>query len=122
MRLNGLYGSIDLFVKIFQYLNLPVLSAFSMTQTTCPTLILYGTLGCHLCEHAKAILASCKETHFFEEKEVDIASSEVLVEQYGVRIPVVKDAKSSKELAWPFTKEAFAAWLQEMQKSVLALG
>ena len=51
-------------------------------------LTLYTTSGCHLCEHAEAILE--QGGHRFQ--AVDIADDLSLMEQYGVRIPVVKDA------------------------------
>lgn len=60
-------------------------------------LILYTTSGCHLCEHAEAILEA--GGHRFEAK--DIADDLELMERYGVRIPVVRDS-SGRELGWPF--------------------
>ena len=60
-------------------------------------LILYTTSGCHLCEHAEAILE--QGGHDFQ--AVDIADDLSLMEQYGVRIPVVKD-DAGRELGWPF--------------------
>lgn len=42
---------------------------------------------------------------------VDIATSAVLVERYGVRIPVIE--LNQDELGWPFSIENLAAWLQE---------
>ena len=53
----------------------------------------HTTSGCHLCEHAEAILE--QGGHRFQ--AVDIADDLSLMEQYGVRIPVVKDA-SGREL------------------------
>ncbi|MDA9711664.1 glutaredoxin family protein, partial [Luminiphilus sp.] len=46
-------------------------------------LVLYTTAGCHLCEHAEAILdaAAC------DYAPVDIADDLSLMERYGVRIP-----------------------------------
>ena len=60
-------------------------------------LTLYTTFGCHLCEHAESILE--QGGHVFQ--AVDIAGDLSLMEQYGVRIPVVKD-DSGRELGWPF--------------------
>ena len=60
-------------------------------------LTFYTTSGCHLCQHAEAILE--QGGHSFQ--AVDIADDMSLMEQYGVRIPVVKDV-SGRELAWPF--------------------
>ena len=64
---------------------------------------LYGTLGCHLCGEAEAWLA-----HFYPQlsyMQIDIACDERLVEQYGIRIPVL--AVGSIELDWPFNLEQF---------------
>lgn len=69
-------------------------------------LTLYTTSGCHLCEHAEAILE--QGGHRFQ--AVDIADDLSLMEQYGVRIPVVKDA-SGRELGWPFDGTQLDAFL-----------
>ncbi len=61
-------------------------------------LILYSTQDCHLCEQALNLFEQLEEA--FELKSVDIAESEKLMEQYGVRIPVVK-AETGNELGWP---------------------
>lgn len=65
-------------------------------------IILYSTLGCHLCEHARAIIEPLLTSAGCELEEVDIADSEVLLERYRVRIPVVFDPQSGRELFWPF--------------------
>ncbi len=51
---------------------------------------LYTTPGCHLCEDAEAILAYCRG--YYPEvqwRSIDIAEHADLVQQYGVRIPVM---------------------------------
>ena len=70
-------------------------------------LTLYTTSGCHLCEHAEAILE--RGGHVFQ--AVDIADDLSLMERYGVRIPVVKDA-SGRELGWPFDGMQVAEFLR----------
>jgi hypothetical protein len=70
------------------------------------SLTLYTTAGCHLCEHAEAILE--QGGHVF--RAVDIADDLSLMEQYGVRIPVVKDT-SGNELRWPFDGTQLEAFL-----------
>lgn len=60
-------------------------------------LILYTTAGCHLCEHAEAILDQV-EVQFVP---IDIADELELMEKYGIRIPVVRDT-GGRELGWPF--------------------
>ncbi len=76
-------------------------------------LTLYSTLGCHLCEHAKAVMANCLEEGTVLD-EVDIADDEALMEAYGIRIPVVKDPRSGKEIGWPFDETQFNAWLRAL--------
>ena len=71
-------------------------------------LTLYTTSGCHLCEHAEVILE--QGGHVF--RAVDIADDLSLMEQYGVRIPVVKDA-SGRELGWPFDGTQLEAFLTD---------
>ena len=69
-------------------------------------LVLYTTAGCHLCEHAEAILdaAPC------DYSPVDIADDLSLMERYGVRIPVVRD-DAGRELGWPFDGTQLASFL-----------
>lgn len=73
-------------------------------------IILYSTLGCHLCDEAIAIihpLLKKNETCTI----VDIAEEDSLLEAYGVKIPVVKHVRSGSEIGWPFTADEFIAWL-----------
>lgn len=69
-------------------------------------------MGCHLCEHAEALLdeyrAQLGEDRAFELDEIDISSDERLVELYGIRIPVVKNAETDAEIGWPFGIEEIA--------------
>lgn len=68
-------------------------------------LLFYTTTGCHLCEHAALVLnefAAQADTPSFELEEVDISTDAHLVELYGIRIPVVKNAANEKEVGWPF--------------------
>ncbi|WP_027330915.1 glutaredoxin family protein [Marinimicrobium agarilyticum] len=77
------------------------------------TLILYTTLGCHLCEQAKDRLWPALSSGGWRLEEVDIADSDDLVERYGVRIPVVVRAGSQEELDWPFDERQLAQWLSD---------
>ncbi len=74
-----------------------------------PKLLLYTTVGCHLCEQAEAIL--CNELSGFKLQLIDIAESETLVAHYGMRIPVIKIDNSDAELGWPFDALAVADFL-----------
>lgn len=63
-------------------------------------LILYGTVGCHLCEQARTVIELADATA----KHVDIIDDEALYEQYGMRIPVLLREDTKTELGWPFNK------------------
>lgn len=67
-----------------------------------PRLVLYGTLGCHLCDVAEGLLAGELDLQQTPLEVVDIAAEDLLVERYGVRIPVLQDQLSGRELGWPF--------------------
>ncbi|SBS31700.1 hypothetical protein MAQ5080_02042 [Marinomonas aquimarina] len=81
-----------------------------------PDLMLYGTLGCHLCEEAQAWLQ-----HFFPALQlihVDIAVDERLVEEFGLRIPVLSNGRES--LDWPFQVAAVMALIENADPEHLA--
>lgn len=61
-------------------------------------LILYGTLGCHLCAQAKAIVESVGASA----ADIDIVEDDVWYEQYRMRIPVMIRTDTGAELGWPF--------------------
>ena len=71
---------------------------------------LYGTLGCHLCEVAEGVLMPFV-ARGLQVEVVDIAESEALVEQYGLRIPVLRRVDDGRELNWPFDCEQVEAFL-----------
>jgi len=75
-----------------------------------PECQLFGTLGCHLCEVAEAVLMPFVE-HGLLVELVDIGDSEAQVEQYGLRIPVLRRDDSGAELNWPFDADQVAAFL-----------
>ena len=77
-----------------------------------PQLILFTTLGCHLCEQAKTQLWQAQAAVQFEFSEQDIALCNDLVASYGARIPVVRDKSSGRELDWPFTADAIKEMLK----------
>jgi hypothetical protein len=72
-------------------------------------LVLYTTEGCHLCEHAEVLLQefASSSTNAFDYRldAIDISTDEGLVELYGIRIPVVRNLTTEKEVAWPFSVE-----------------
>ncbi|MEQ8953775.1 MAG: glutaredoxin family protein [Gammaproteobacteria bacterium] len=68
-------------------------------------LVLYTTVGCHLCDQAEAMLHSLRAQHPFRLLTTDIANDEALMERYGMRIPVVRNEARAQELGWPFQPE-----------------
>lgn len=70
-------------------------------------LSLYGTAGCHLCEEAEIVLAALG----LGPEGVDIAGDDVLLAQYGTRIPVLRDG-AGRELGWPFDATAVRRFLE----------
>jgi hypothetical protein len=76
--------------------------------------LLYTTLGCHLCDDALALLHKFDIQHgkILEIQEIEISESDSLVETYGVRIPVIQKQSSEKELGWPFTLDDLIAYLE----------
>ncbi len=89
---------------------MPVSSKFFKTK---PQFYLYHTLGCHLCEEAEAMLVPMF-THFnLTWEKIDIAepdesmglSAAALVEQWGLKIPVIQCTFNQQSLCWPFSEE-----------------
>ncbi|TQV80982.1 glutaredoxin family protein [Exilibacterium tricleocarpae] len=76
-----------------------------------PTLLLYTTLGCHLCEEAKALIEPLLPASGLCLEEIDIATDETLMQRYGVRIPVLAVADTPAELGWPFDTGQLRAFL-----------
>lgn len=72
-------------------------------------LILYTTLGCHLCHEAKDVVYR-SGISAIRLQDVEIADDEALLSQYGVKIPVIRDEKTNREIAWPFDAEQFREW------------
>lgn len=78
------------------------------------SLILYSTAGCHLCELAEAQLQQALPMFDLSWRCVDIADSPELMELYGVRIPVVAEPGSGREIGWPFGQPELRAWLAQL--------
>ena len=66
-------------------------------------LIIYSTVGCHLCEQAIEVIQIALQGQACALDEIDIANDDNLMEQYGVRIPVLKNPINNKEIGWPFS-------------------
>jgi hypothetical protein len=74
-------------------------------------LMLYTTLGCHLCERLEALLDTLHEGEYRLDK-VEISEDEALMQRYGVRIPVLVD-EAGEELDLGFEPQRLASWLAE---------
>jgi hypothetical protein len=77
-----------------------------------PECQLFGTLGCHLCEVAEALLMPFVE-HGLLVELIDIAEQEHMVEGYGLRIPVLRRVDTGAELNWPFETEHIVEFLRD---------
>lgn len=72
---------------------------------------LYTTLGCHLCTALEAWLGRLANQPVTLER-VEISADETLMQCYGVRIPVLADARR-QELDRGFEPARLAEWLAE---------
>lgn len=76
-----------------------------------PECQLFGTLGCHLCEVAETMLMPfVVEEHLLVEL-VDISEKEAWMDDYALRIPVLRRLDTGAELEWPFETEQIVAFL-----------
>lgn len=82
--------------------------------------ILYGTLGCHLCELAEAQLAALlmqlPNAAALEIECIDIADgpdSDELISRYGERIPVLRRGRDAAEMSWPFEDIVLREFLRD---------
>lgn len=72
---------------------------------------LFHTSGCHLCEEAEVMLMPMAASLGIAVSLVDIADEDALVEAYGIRIPVVRNTASGREIGWPFEPEQLYSFL-----------
>jgi glutaredoxin len=77
------------------------------------SLTLYGTSACHLCEQASSLLQPLLGNGV-SLGEVDITSSETLMERYQLRIPVLRRDDTGAELDWPFGLGELLTWLGDV--------
>ena len=75
---------------------------------------LFTTSGCHLCEQAAEMLDLLQAEQRCTWQPIEIADQDELIEHYGVRIPVVVDKLTGKELGWPFTQQQLGGWLNDL--------
>ncbi|AXP02214.1 MULTISPECIES: glutaredoxin family protein [Pseudomonas] len=76
-----------------------------------PECQLFGTLGCHLCEVAEGVLMPFVE-HGLLVELVDISEREDWVDDYALRIPVLRRLDTGAELEWPFEAEQIVTFLR----------
>lgn len=82
-------------------------------------LLLYTTLGCHLCEQAEAITLPLLEQATWQLRLVEIADDEALMARYGTRIPVLyrpdlyRAGEAACELGWPFDAQSVSWFLAQ---------
>jgi hypothetical protein len=75
-----------------------------------PRFLLFQRDDCHLCDLALEALAAARAPEF---GSVFIDGDGALEARYGVRVPVLHDAATGRELDWPFTPAAVAAFLAD---------
>ena len=71
-------------------------------------LILYQRDDCKLCDEALALLARARVPDFESAWIDDDAELEA---RYGLRVPVLRDEDSGRELGWPFDIAALRAFI-----------
>jgi hypothetical protein len=73
-----------------------------------PAYLLYQRDDCHLCDLALEILASARLPEF---DSIYIDDDAGLEARYGLRVPVLRDARSERELDWPFDSARVQAFV-----------
>ncbi|WP_256646330.1 glutaredoxin family protein [Thermomonas paludicola] len=71
-------------------------------------LILYQRDHCHLCDLALEVLAAARVPDF---ETAFIDDDEALEARYGLRVPVLRNEASARELDWPFDAERLRHFL-----------
>ena len=74
-----------------------------------PNLRLYVTSDCCLCDHAVDVLALARAPDF---ACVGIDGDATLEARYGVRVPVLFEVATGRELDWPFDAARVRAFLE----------
>ncbi len=84
-----------------------------MTNAIRPKLVLFSTEHCTLCEQALELLISMPELRGLSLEVLDVAADDVLLRQYGDRLPVVQIG--GREFDWPFDREQISAVLSKTE-------
>ena len=77
-------------------------------------LILYTSLGCHLCEQALAVVTPLLGQFELSLQQQEIAGSDDLMDRFAVRIPVVRLESAQQDLGWPFDAQDFVHYMQRV--------
>lgn len=75
-----------------------------------PSLTLFQRDDCPLCDHALAALAQARVPDF---ETVWIDGDDGLEARYGIRVPVLREEASGRELDWPFDADRLRAFVGE---------
>ncbi len=62
---------------------------FRQKPARAPDVVMYTRQGCHLCEEAWDVLQAAQKKFSFHLRTIDVDTDPVLVEQYGLCVPVV---------------------------------
>ena len=73
--------------------------------------VFYTTQGCHLCEQAWEIVID--QGLVSSITQVEIIHKEADVARYGIRIPVIKNNETDKEIGWPFDGAELANFIAQ---------
>lgn len=71
---------------------------------------LFVTAGCHLCDLALLEIQAIDTAYALSIEQIEIGDNDLLVCQYGVRIPVLQ-LSDGHELNWPFNHADIAHYL-----------
>lgn len=74
-------------------------------------LTLFQRDDCHLCDLALDVLAQARAPEFVN---VWIDGSHALEARYGLRVPVLRDEASGRELDWPFDAAVVRAFVSDL--------
>jgi hypothetical protein len=64
---------------------------------------LFSTSACHLCETAEALLVRINHQKISWDV-IEISEDELLLSEYGSRIPVLINTANGESLNWPFNE------------------
>lgn len=79
------------------------------------TLLLLGTSGCHLCEEAEEIIASCSlDTDKISIEMLDIAEQEQYQADFAHYIPVLYHFETMSRLNWPFDQRQVQEFISQL--------